>query len=345
MLVEGRHYKTVWMEDGKVKMIEQNMLPHKFEIVTYTKVEEVANSIGTMVVRGAGAIGAAAGFGVALAALNASDAGFEKELSKGASLISSTRPTAQNLFYAVERVLKATKDKSPKEARESALKEAQAIADEDSKMCESIGEHGAKLLKDGMKVNTHCNAGWLAFTDWGSALSPVYKAKRQDKDIFVFADETRPRCQGAKLTAWELLNEGVEHAVIADNAAGYFMKRGEIDAVIVGSDRTAANGDVANKIGTYSSAVVAKENGIPFYVAIPLSTLDPKMESGGGIPIEERDEDEVRYATGREGPTLLTPEGSHARNPAFDVTPAEMITGIITPKGVFKPEKIMDALK
>jgi S-methyl-5-thioribose-1-phosphate isomerase len=223
------------------------------------------------------------------------------------------------------------------------------LADENAAAGEAIGRHGAPLLTDGTRVLTHCNAGWLAFVDWGSALAPIYVARRQGCRLRVYADETRPRGQGARLTAWELANEGIEHAIIADNASGFLMQRGEIDLAIVGSDRIAANGDVANKIGTYEKAVVAHELGIPFYVAAPTSTIDPRCPDGMGIPIEERSPDEVLYAhglldSGQLGRVRLAPRQSTACNPAFDVTPARYVTAIITERGIFEPAHILDAL-
>ena len=214
------------------------------------------------------------------------------------------------------------------------------IADEDAENCKKIGEYGNELIKDGFKIETHCNAGWLAFVDWGSALAPIYAAKRQGKKVFVYVDETRPRCQGAMLTSWELLNEGIEHRIISDNAGAHYMSRG-VDMMIVGADRIAANGDTANKIGTFEKAIVAKELGIPFYVAAPTTTFDVECATGADIPIEERIEDEVLYAsgladTGRISRVRIAPKGARALNPAFDVTPAKYITGIITEKGVVK---------
>jgi len=322
MKVDGKDYRTVWLEDGVVKLINQPLLPGKFEIYSCKDYRETAKAIKTMMVRGAGAIGATAGYAMAQAFLAGED------IEEAASVIKNTRPTAQNLFYAVEKVLKA-KD------GEEAVRIAEEIADEDASACKQIGENGEKLIKDGAKILTHCNAGWLAFVDWGSALSPVYAAARNGKNVFVFVDETRPRLQGARLTAWELGNEKVEHAVIADNAAGHYMKKGDVDFVIVGADRIAANGDVANKIGTYEKAVLAKENGIPFYVAAPSSTFDLDCESGDKIPIEERDEKEVLEVKGER----LAPIGSNAKNPAFDVTPSKYISGIITEKGIVKADK------
>ncbi len=345
MLVNGRHYRTVWMENGKVKMIDQPLLPHRFEIAEMKNHTETTEAIKTMIVRGAGAIGATAGFGMAQAFLNAPENGFDDYVKKAVETLRSTRPTAQNLFYAIDRVLAAAKkESSVKAKRKVAVSEAQRIADEDAESCKRIGEIGEKLLKDSCNISTHCNAGWLAFVDWGTALSPIYAAKRSGKKIFVYVDETRPRCQGARMTAWELLQEGIPHAVIADNATGHYMKAGKMDIVIVGADRIAANGDVANKIGTYSSAVLAKENGIAFYVAALTSTIDLKCESGDKIPIEERGQEEVTHMFGRtedgkHGKVRIMPEGSQVFNPAFDVTPAKYITGIITEKGIVKANR------
>lgn len=347
MIVNGKPYRTVWMEGSVVRMINQQLLPHFFEVVEMVDHRATAKAITDMVVRGAGAIGATAGYGMAQAALEApDDAGFMSYVIEGARRLRSTRPTAQNLFYAIDKVMAAVdRAGSVKAAREAAVRTAQAIADEDAASCEAIGKHGAALIEDGMRVMTHCNAGWLAFVDWGSALAPIYYAKRQGKQVFVYADETRPRGQGASLTAWELGNEGVEHAIIADNASGYMMRRGEIDLIIVGSDRIAANGDVANKIGTYEKAVLAHELNVPFYVAAPTSTIDLGTPSGDDIPIEERSADEVLYVTGlldtgELGRVRIAPAGSSARNPAFDVTPAKYISGIITQEGIIEPTKI-----
>jgi len=351
MIVQGMHYRTVWMEkEGKVRMIDQTLLPHRFEIIDLEDFRQTARSISVMKVRGAGAIGATAAYGMAQCDLSAPENDFDRAMEEGARVIGETRPTAQNLFYGIERVTRAAAAESSIPARRAAaVAAAQAVADEDAAACERIGELGAGLLKDGFRVSTHCNAGWLAFVDWGSALSPIYKAKRQGLNIFVWADETRPRSQGAKLTAWELneeLNEeGIDHRVIIDGATGHMMKSGKIDMVIVGSDRIAANGDVANKIGTYSSAVLAAENGIPFYVAAPTSTIDFNCPHGDQIPIEERGEDEVRVIDGltregREQSVRITPAGTRAANPSFDVTPNRLVAGIITEKGIFKPQEL-----
>jgi methylthioribose-1-phosphate isomerase len=323
MLVNGKHYRTVWMEGSTVYLIEQNLLPFEFKIHTAKTYQETCHAIKTMIVRGAGAIGATAGFAMAQAFLEKADP------AKAKREIEATRPTAQNLFYAVERVYHASDH----------VTEAQMIADEDAESCRKIGEFGATLIKDGARLETHCNAGWLAFVDYGSALAPIYQAQKNGKKIFVYVDETRPRGQGARLTAWELQNEKVPHAIIADNAGAWLMSQGKIDLIIVGADRIAANGDVANKIGTLEKAICAKEFGIPFYVAAPSSTFDPACPTGADIPIEERSEDEVLYQTvtnanGKLEKILVCSPGSHALNPAFDVTPAKYITGIITERGI-----------
>jgi len=341
-----RDYRTVWMSGSSVFMINQPKIPHEFEIVELKDYRETARAISTMVVRGAGAIGATAGYALSQAAVLAPEKGFYDYVTEAEKAINATRPTAYDLFYATKRVSSVIMSSDGVDsARKNAVVEAQNIADGNASACKMIGMHGEKLMRDGMRVLTHCNAGWLAFVDWGSALSPVYAAKRNGKKVFVFADETRPRCQGAALTAWELGQEGVDHAVIADNASGHFMKRGEVDLVIVGADRIAANGDAANKIGTYEKAVLAHENGVPFYVAAPTSTIDLGCKSGDDIPIEERSENEVLNVVGwsdelrKVTSVRVAPKGSHARNPAFDVTPAKYISGIITEKGIVKARK------
>ncbi len=321
MRVENKNYRTVWMKGSSVFLIEQNLLPFKFKIFESKTYQETCFAIKTMLVRGAGAIGATAGFAMAQACLQKAD------LKKAKRAIEATRPTAQNLFYAVDRVYNA---KDP-------VKEAQLIANEDADNCRKIGEIGARLIKDGYNIETHCNAGWLAFVDYGSALAPIYAAHKQGKKIFIYVDETRPRGQGARLTAWELANEKVPYAIIADNAGAYLMSQGKIDLMIVGADRIASNGDVANKIGTLGKAIAAKEYGIPFYVAAPTSTFDLSLKSGKDIPIEMRDEDEILYQTGPDHKKVMVcAPGSKAINPAFDVTPAKLITGIITENGIRK---------
>jgi S-methyl-5-thioribose-1-phosphate isomerase len=352
MLVDGIHYRTIWMEGRIVRMIDQLALPFKFEILDSPDHAATARAIQNMTVRGAGAIGAAGAYGMAQAALEAPSLPDELEayVRRAAARIRDTRPTAQNLFYSVDRVLARTLAALPRaeKAREAAVQEAQAIAHEDSEAGRRIGEIGASLIEDGARVLTHCNAGWLAFTDWGTALAPLYKAKRDGKKLFVWVDETRPRLQGARLTAWELAGEGIEFRIIPDNAAGWFMRRGEVDLVIVGADRIAANGDTANKIGTYEKAVLARESAIPFYVAAPVSTIDVACPDGDAIPIEERSEDEVLNASGPDAAgasgairtVRVAAPGSRARNPAFDVTPAHLITGIITDRGFCAPHEL-----
>jgi len=342
------------MEGDIVKMINQPLLPHKFDIAQLKTYEETAVAIQTMVVRGAGAIGATAGFAMAQAAISAPNDSFHEAVSKAANVVKNTRPTAQNLFYAVETVLRAIDAEGSDIARcrEAAINAAFAIADDDAACCQLIGKNGSSLISTGAKISTHCNAGWLAFVDWGSAISPIYAAARQGKKPFVWVDETRPRSQGARLTAWELAQEGIDHAIIVDNSTGHYMQRGEIDMVIVGSDRIAANGDVANKIGTYSSAVVAKANGIPFYVAAPTTTIDKDCPTGSDIPIEERSQDEVLYTWGWSDSgefikVRTAPKQSPARNPAFDVTPADLVAGIITEKGIISasPEGVASVVR
>ena len=343
MLVHGTPYRSVWMEAGTVKLIDQRLLPHRFEILACPTHRDTAQAIKTMAVRGAGAIGVAAGYAMAQAALEAPDTTFDAFLEEAARTICATRPTAHDLFYAVKRVRAAMASlATPAQARDAAVRLAAHLADENANAGETIGHVGAVLLRRNMRLLTHCNAGWLAFADWGSALAPVYRAHRAGMPLFVYLTETRPRSQGAKLTAWELQQEGVPHAMIADTAAGSLFQRGEIDAVIVGADRIAANGDVANKIGTYQLALLAKHHGVPFYVAAPTSTFDLSLPDGSAIPIEQRGEEEVLYVSGvtREGTMTqvrVAPDNTSARNPAFDVTPGALITGLITEVGVVEP--------
>lgn len=337
MNVKGKKYRTIWMKDSSVFMIEQNLLPFEFKIFEAKSYKETCIGISTMIVRGAGAIGAAAAYAMAQAFLEALENGFWEFLEKAKKDIEETRPTARNLFYAVDRVFEAGKI-----SVENALAEAQKVADKDAEDSQKIGKFGSKLIKDGFNIETHCNAGWLAFVDHGTALSPIYYAHYQKKKVFVYVDETRPRSQGARLTAWELKNENVPHVIIPDNAGAFLMSQGKVDMMIVGADRIAANGDVANKIGTLEKAIVAKEYGIPFYVAAPTSTFDLECKSGKDIIIENRSQDEVLYQTGinengEKQKVLVCSPGSDAINPAFDVTDAKYITGIITEKGIVKP--------
>lgn len=337
MKVKGEDFRTIWMEGNSVFMIEQNLLPFEFQIYESKTYFDTCFAITTMIVRGAGAIGAAAGFAMAQALLEAPKDGFKDFVLQAKEDIEATRPTAQNLFYACHRVFKAGT-----RSVEAALKEAQLIADEDANNCRLIGQFGNELIKEKTNILTHCNAGWLAFVNYGSALSPIYTANKEGKEVFVYVDETRPRGQGAKLTAWELMNENVPHVIIPDNAGAYLMANKMVDMIIVGADRIARNGDVANKIGTFSKAIVAKELNVPFYVAAPTSTFDLNCPNGGAIEIEKRSEEEVLYQTGIDSngnlsKFLVSNPGSSAYNYAFDVTPAKYITGIITEKGIIKP--------
>jgi S-methyl-5-thioribose-1-phosphate isomerase len=354
MKVAGKHYRTIWMdsETGLVSMIDQNALPFSFEIFKAHDYKDTCHAIVTMITRGAGAIGAAAGFAMAQAFMEGAKgegrgAKSEDYTSEQLSFfdcarkeIEASRPTARNLFYATERVYNAGL-----KSVECALREAQLLADQNIADAKQIGEYGSKLIKNGSRILTHCNAGWLGFVDYGSALAPLYIAKEQGKEFFVYADETRPRNQGARLTAWELQNEGIPHKIVPDNAGAYLMSQGMIDFVIVGADRIASNGDTANKIGTFEKAIVAKEFGIPFYVAVPFSTIDFSLSDGSQIPIEERSEEEVLSYSGPDSDGVMrtirmASPGSHALNPAFDVTPAKYITGFITEKGIIKPDEL-----
>jgi methylthioribose-1-phosphate isomerase len=351
VIVRGQkhRFRTVEFDPARnaVLLIDQRLLPHVFKRIPALDYKETALAIREMIVRGAGAIGAAAAYGLAQGAraFRGKDlARFERRLELVFQTLKSARPTAVDPVNAMQQVLSAlSAGRSVEEKQELALKAAQDFADEDVAHCRSIGEHGAPLIRKGMRVLTHCNAGWLAFVDFGSATAPLYLAHSQGKTFHVFCDETRPRCQGATLTAWELAQQGISHQIIADNAAGYLMQKGEVDLVIVGSDRTLGRtGEVANKIGTYTKALLADRHGIPFYVAIPLSTIDWSLRKGTEIPIEERSEDEVLgqwgvTPAGRRQFIRVANPGSRARNPGFDVTPADLITGIITPRGIFKP--------
>lgn len=332
--------RSIWLEGNTVKMIEQNLLPFEHKIFDSIKFEQTCFAIKTMIVRGAGAIGAAGAFAMWQASVQAPKLEYFEFISKAKTEIESTRPTAKDLFYAVNKVY----DKaliSPDEAKIEALR----ISDENVNAGELIGKYGNDLIKDNFKILTHCDAGRLALVAHGSAISPIYAAYRSGKNVFVFVDETRPRSQGARLTAWELNEAGINHAIIPDNAAARFMSNQEIDMVIVGADRIAANGDTANKIGTLEKAIVAKEYNIPFYIAAPISTFDFTCKTGKNIPIEERSEDEVLYQKGPDKSgvireILVASPGSHALNPAFDVTPAKFITGYITEMGIFTSEEL-----
>jgi methylthioribose-1-phosphate isomerase len=347
-----RHYRTVSFSarTNEVVLIEQRKLPHAFELTRTKNFNQTARAITNMTVRGAGAIGATAAYGLAQGARafnGKTEAAFARHLQRTYETLAAARPTAVDLVNALNQVRAAmVAGKTISQKQKLALRAAQQFADDDVAHCEAIGKHGAKLIKNGTRVLTHCNAGWLAFVDIGSATAPMYAAQAKGKKFHVYCDETRPRAQGAALTAWELAQQGVSHEVIADNAAGHLMQRGEIDLVITGSDRTLGRtGEVANKIGTYTKAVLAARHNIPFYVAIPLSTLDWNLKSGKEIPIEERDAEEVLTAWGTDHrgnfrQVRTANPTSPARNPAFDVTPANLITGIITPKGIYKPRDL-----
>ncbi|MDY0344710.1 MAG: S-methyl-5-thioribose-1-phosphate isomerase [Lentimicrobium sp.] len=338
MKVGHIHYQTIWFEDSAVYMIDQNLLPFTFSIKKCSTWKETCTAIRTMNVRGAGAIGAAAGFAMAQAFMTGDNPAFAREQ------IRSARPTARDLFYAVDKVFNAGIISVA-----HALATALEIAVENQEAGRKIGSFGETMLKDGARVLTHCNAGWLAFVDYGSALSPIYQAHRKGKKIFVYVDETRPRSQGARLTAWELMNEEIEHLIVPDNAGAYLMSQGKVDMVITGADRIAANGDTANKIGTFEKAIVANHFGVPFYVAAPCSTFDFDTLLGKDIEIEQRNADEVNYQTGPDVEGKLhtirvSNPGSDALNPAFDVTPAGLISGFITEKGIVAPGRIRKIL-
>jgi methylthioribose-1-phosphate isomerase len=344
MKIHGKSYRTIWpVGDSKVGVIDQTRLPHAFETLELASMEGAAHAIKAMIVRGAPLIGATAAYGIALAMrMDASD----EALDRAHDILAETRPTAINLRWALKRMCDVLRNQPREQRAAIAWAEAAKIADEDVEVCRSIGERGFNILKDAadkkngatLNVLTHCNAGWLACVDWGTALAPIYMAHDAGIPIHVWVDETRPRNQGASLTAFELGSHGVNHTIIADNAGGHYMQDGKVDLCIVGTDRVTANGDVANKIGTYLKALAAKDNGVPFYVALPSSTIDWTLSNGRDIPIEERSADELLKMTGRTpSGTLATVEiaapGSPAANPGFDVTPARLVTGFITERG------------
>jgi methylthioribose-1-phosphate isomerase len=370
--VNGQHFRTIWLkpdDETVVQLIDQRFLPHRFVIEEVRNVEQMATAIREMHVRGAGLIGASAGYGVYLAAIEAAAGKLDEQLTRAAAQLKATRPTAVNLSWAVERQLRnISKGKNAREKIALALCTARSIADEDAEHCRMIGQHGLELIRQlarkkagkfattspsgGGPINvlTHCNAGWLAFVDYGSATAPIYAAHDSGLPVHVWVAETRPRNQGSKLTAWELGEHRVPHTIIADSAAGHLMQRGAVDLVIVGTDRTTFRGDVANKIGTYLKALAAKDNNIPFYVALPSSSFDWKLRDGlKEIPIEERSAEEVKQADGWfEGQQVeirVAPERSPAANYGFDVTPADLVTGLITERGVCEAnEKSIRAL-
>jgi methylthioribose-1-phosphate isomerase len=331
--------RTVEWDRDVVRMIDQRKLPHEYVVVEFTDYRDVARSIKEMYIRGAPAIGAAAAYGLALAAVHSearSKSQLLADLEEAAAVLRRTRPTASNLFWAIGRMLRRVEDEAStdvQQIRQGLIAEAQALADEDVDVNKRMGSYGAELVEDGYNILTHCNAGALATVDYGTALAPIRTAWNQGKRVHVFVDETRPRLQGARLTAWELMNEGIPMTLIADSAAGYFIQGGKVDIIFVGADRLAANGDVVNKIGTYKLAVTAKENGVPFYPVVPTSTIDLAAAAGREIPIEERDVEEVTHIRGR----LIAPEGVQVANPAFDITPYRYVTGIITEHGIVYP--------
>jgi methylthioribose-1-phosphate isomerase len=356
MLVHSKPYRTIWPHSGNtgvVQIIDQRLLPHEFVIVDLRSVADFAMAIRDMYVRGAGLIGATAAFGMYAAALHSRDDHFDQDMLDFAASLIATRPTAKNLVWAVDRQLAALKNiSSPTVKREKTFEVACEIADEDARFCKQIGEHGVEIIREiskrkkGAPVNilTHCNAGWLAFVDYGSATAPIYEAQAQGIKVHVWVDETRPWLQGARLTTWELKEQGVPHTLIADNTGGHLMQHGMVDLVIVGTDRTTCCGDVANKIGTYLKALAAHDNGVPFYVALPSSTFDWQICDGvADIPIEERSGDEVTFVTGLSANGLttvaITPIDTRAANYSFDVTPARFITGLITERGITKADK------
>ena len=356
MNYNGTHYRTIWPDpqnSRQICIIDQRKLPHDFVVETISTVEQMITAIRDMHVRGAGLIGAAAGFGMYLATLQAPDASFEAFMGQAARNLDASRPTARNLMWAVERILSTIAEAAPPgEKRALAFAAACAIADEDAHFCQRIGIHGLQIIeeisrrKNGAPVNilTHCNAGWLAFVDHGSATAPVYAARDAGLAVHVWVDETRPWNQGSRLTAWELHQEGIPNTLICDNTGGHLMQLGQVDMVIVGADRVTHTGDVVNKIGTYLKALAAKDNDVPFFVALPSSTFDWKLDNGMEIPIEQRSGEEITTLTGKDRhgelrTVFLAGEETRAANYSFDVTPARLVSGLITERGMVKPER------
>ena len=343
MKINGKNYLTIWFENNLVKIIDQTKLPHKFVIKDLRNTKDVINAIKTMEVRGAPLIGATAAYGLVLSIIERNDLSFLKKSSE--ELISS-RPTAINLKWAVDRMMKKLSGVNEKDLLKIALNEAKSISEEDIKFCKNIGLNGLKIIekisskkKDTVNILTHCNAGWLATIDWGTATSPIYHAHQKGIKVHVWVDETRPRNQGANLTSYELNEEGISNTVITDNAGGILMQRGEVDMCIVGTDRTLSNGDVCNKIGTYLKALSAKDNNVPFYVALPSSTIDWSIKDHKQIPIEERNSEELSHVEGIDENNQIKkiriyPKKSKCLNLAFDVTPAKLVTALITEKGI-----------
>ena len=345
MKIKGKEYRTIWFDNNVVKIIDQTKLPHQFIIKDLKTVEDSINAIKTMEVRGAPLIGATAAYGLVLSIIEKNDLSFLKKSSE--DLIAS-RPTAINLKWAVDRMMKKLSGVNEKDILKIALDEAKTIVEEDISFCKNIGLNGLKIIeeifnkkKNTVNILTHCNAGWLATIDWGTATSPIYHAHQKGIKIHVWVDETRPRNQGANLTSYELNEEGIPNTVITDNAGGILMQRGQVDMCIVGTDRTLSNGDVCNKIGTYLKALSAKDNNIPFYVALPSSTIDWSIKDHKQIPIEERNSEELSHVVGIDEnneikKVRIYPQKSKSLNLAFDVTPAKLVTGLITEKGVCK---------
>tara|TARA_B100001564_G_scaffold236452_1_gene199894 strand:- start:165 stop:1232 length:1068 start_codon:yes stop_codon:yes gene_type:complete len=343
MKINGKSYKTIWFEDNLVKIIDQTKLPHQFIIKDLKTVKDAINAIKTMEVRGAPLIGATAAYGLVLSLIEKNDLSFLKKSSE--DLISS-RPTAINLKWAVDRMMKKLLGVNDKDILKIALEEAKSIVEEDINYCKSIGLNGLKVIKeiadkkkDTVNILTHCNAGWLATIDWGTATSPIYHAHQNGIKVHVWVDETRPRNQGANLTSYELNEEKISNTVITDNAGGILMQRGQVDMCIVGTDRTLSNGDVCNKVGTYLKALAAKDNNVPFYVALPSSTIDWEIKNHKKIPIEERNPEELSHIEGVDENNNIKkiriyPQKSRSLNLAFDITPAKLITGLITEKGI-----------
>jgi len=343
MKIEGKEYQTIWFENNVVKIIDQTKLPHKFIIKDLKTVKDAINAIKIMEVRGAPLIGATAAYGLVLSIIENNEKSF---LKKSAENLINSRPTAINLKWAVDRMIKKLSGVNSNKILEIAINEAKEICEEDVKFCENIGLNGLKIIeeiynkkKDTVNILTHCNAGWLATINWGTATSPIYHAHKKGIPVHVWADETRPRNQGANLTSYELNEENIPNTIIADNTGGILMQRGEVDICIVGTDRTLTNGDVCNKVGTYLKALAAKDNNVPFYVALPSSTIDWDLKNYNEIPIEERNSEELSHIEGLDESGKLKkiqiyPKKSKSMNLAFDVTPAKYVTGLITEKGV-----------
>tara|TARA_B100001059_G_scaffold194385_1_gene198515 strand:+ start:4740 stop:5810 length:1071 start_codon:yes stop_codon:yes gene_type:complete len=343
MKINGKKYHTIWFENNLVKIIDQTKLPHKFVIKVLKNVKDAINAIKTMEVRGAPLIGATAAYGLVLSIIEKNDLFF---LKKSCEKLINSRPTAINLKWAVERMMKKLSGVNDNDILKIALSEAKTITEEDIDFCKNIGLNGLKIIeeiankkKDTVNILTHCNAGWLATIDWGTATSPIYHAHLKGIKVHVWVDETRPRNQGANLTSYELNEEGISNTVITDNAGGILMQRGQVDMCIVGTDRTLSNGDVCNKIGTYLKALSAKDNNVPFYVALPSSTVDWNTKDHKQIPIEERNSEELSHVEGVDEnneikKVRIYPQKSKSLNLAFDVTPAKLVTGFITEKGV-----------